>query len=120
MLHKKLQNLRHTWNGLKIVWQEEVSFKIQIWIGFATLLFGWLFQISSSQWLAITIVAGMVLTAETFNTALEEFCDMVKNDPDPHIAKIKDLAAAAVLISTLTAVAVGVIIFLPRILSFLS
>lgn len=117
MLHRKVTNLRYAWNGLKIAWQEEVSFKIQIWIGFAVLLFGWLFDISSSQWLAITIAVGMVLTAELFNTALEELCDKFHADPDPHIAKIKDLAAAAVLITSLTALAVGIVIFLPRIIA---
>ena len=56
---------------------------------------------------------GFVLTAETFNTALEELCDKFQPEHDPHIAKIKDLAAAAVLVSSITALIVGLIIYVP-------
>ena len=56
---------------------------------------------------------GFVLTAETFNTALEELCDKFQPTHDPHIGKIKDLAAAAVLVSSITALIVGLIIYVP-------
>ena len=44
---------------------------------------------------------------------LEELCDKFQPEHDPHIGKIKDLSAAAVLISSITALAIGLIIFLP-------
>jgi len=64
----------------------------------------------------ILVAIGLVLTAELFNTALEEFCDMVKSEHDPHVAKIKDLAAAAVFIASWTALLLGAAIFIPHLL----
>jgi diacylglycerol kinase len=57
--------------------------------------------------------------AEAFNTALEELCDMLRTTHDPHVAKIKDLAAAAVLIASCGAFVTGCLIFVPRVLALI-
>lgn len=107
-------------HGVLIAWREERNFRFHIVSMLAVLCAGWYFDISRTEWAAIILVIGMVLTAETFNTAIEEFCDMVKNDPDPHIGKIKDLAAAAVLLSAVCASVVGCIVFIPHLTTLLS
>lgn len=119
-LHKKIYNIRYALIGIKVAWREEFSFKIQIAAAILVTILGWYFGISPTEWLAIVIVMGAVLSTEALNTALEELCDMYKSDPDPHIAKIKDLAAGAVLIVSVTALIIGAIIFLPRILALAS
>ena len=117
MLEKKIHNVRYALHGIKIAWQEEFSFKIQIAAAVLALLAGWYFRISAIEWMLVIFVIGFVLAAEAFNTALEELCDKFRTDPDPHIGKIKDLAAGAVLIASLAAFCVGVIIFVPKILA---
>jgi len=119
-LYQNIYGFRYALTGIKIAWREEVNFRIQVGCSIFAIFLGWFFQISPIEWIVIIFLTGFVLSAETFNTALEEFCDMVKNDPDPHIAKIKDLAAAAVLISSWTAFMAGVIIFLPRIFAYIA
>lgn len=119
MLNKKIPGFRYALNGIRIAWREEFNFKVQVILGLLALALAWFFRVSPIEWIAIIFLIGFVLSAEAFNTALEEFCDMVKNDPDPHIAKIKDLAAAAVFIASVTALVVGVIIFIPRFLALL-
>lgn len=118
-LHKKIYNIRYALIGIKVAWREEFSFKIQIAAAILVTILGWYFGISSTEWLAIVIVMGAVLSAEALNTALEELCDMYKSDPDPHIGKIKDLAAAAVLIASVAASVVGAIIFVPHLLALI-
>jgi diacylglycerol kinase len=54
---------------------------------------------------------------EAMNTALETLADFACNKQiDPRIAKAKDLAAAGVLMAAIAALAVGIIIFLPKII----
>ena len=53
--------------------------------------------------------------AEAFNTAIEKLCDKVSPERDPLIKTTKDVAAGAVLLFVLGAVAVGLIIFIPKI-----
>jgi diacylglycerol kinase len=117
MLGKKLRSFRNAFEGIKIAWREEFNFRVQVVLMIAALILSWFFAISPTEWIIVLFLIGFVLSAEAFNTALEELCDKFKTDPDPHIAKIKDLAAAAVLIASATALIIGAIIFVPRFLS---
>jgi len=65
----------------------------------------------------VVIVVAAVLMGEMFNTALEELCDKFQPTHDPHIAKIKDLAASAVLVMAIGALVIGVLIFGPYVWS---
>ena len=102
-----------------IAWQEEPSFRIQIVCGVAVLFLSWVFHISTSEFLIILLLIGVVLATEALNTALEELCDMLKKDPDPHIAKIKDLGAAASLLVGIAGCIIGCVIFIPHLLALL-
>jgi diacylglycerol kinase (ATP) len=51
--------------------------------------------------LVILVATGLMLTAELFNTAIEELCDFIKPDEDVRIGAIKDVSSAAVGIGTL-------------------
>ena len=55
--------------------------------------------------------------AESFNSAIEALADKISPDKDPLIGKAKDLAAGAVLLFVIVAVAAGLIIFIPKIIS---
>ncbi len=115
MLEKKLHNVRYAIKGIRIAWREEISFRLQSFAAVLVSLFGLFFDITATEWIALILTMGFVLSAEVFNTALEELCDKYKSSHDPHIGKIKDLAAASVLIASVAAFIVGAIIFLPRI-----
>jgi diacylglycerol kinase len=120
MLGKKLHNIRFAWNGVKIAWREEFSFQVQVVAMVAALVLGYFFRVTPIEWITLILTIGFVLSAEAFNTALEELCDKFKSDHDPHIAKIKDLSAAAVLIASAAALVVGAVIFAPRVFSLLA
>ena len=117
MLEKKLRSFGYAFNGLRIAVREEFNFKIHIILGLVAVSFGFLFHITRSEWLFVIGASGLVFTAELLNTSLEELCDMMRSTHDPHVAKIKDLAAAAVLMASLAALAMGLIIFIPHFLS---
>ena len=119
LLEKKVQSLRNALRGMGIAWREELNFKIEVACGILALLAAALLEVSRTEFIILFLVIGFVLATETLNTALEEFCDMVRSSPDPHVAKIKDLAAAAVLISSIAAIGIGAAIFLPRILAII-
>ncbi len=58
------------------------------------------------------LTIGVVMAAETMNTAVEKLCDFTENRLSSKIRLVKDLAAGAVLLSALAAVFVGGAIFL--------
>jgi len=69
-----------------------------------------------AKWLFIVIAIGLVWVAELFNTAIEKLCDMVCPEQHPQIKFIKDVSAAAVLVTAIIAMITGCIIFIPAML----
>ncbi len=76
---------------------------------------GWLFQISSLEWVLVLLNIALVLAFEMLNSALERFCNLVHPQHSPAIKIIKDVAAGAVLIVSIIAAICGGIIFIPKI-----
>lgn len=75
----------------------------------------WL-DVSLRHWAILLLSIGMVHAAEAFNTALEEIVNFISPQQHPTAEKIKDLAAGAVLIASITATIIGIIIFAPLLL----
>lgn len=90
--------------------------RIHIVAGLIVLVMGFLLHISLSEWCVLTLVVAVVLLAEALNSSLENIADAISEEKNEKIQKAKDLAAAAVLISAIAAVIIGVIIFLPKII----
>lgn len=120
MLDKKIRSFRYAFEGFRIAWREEFNFRFDVVCGIVAVVLGWYFDISTVEWLVVIFLIGFVLMAESFNTALEELCDMYRPVHDPHVAKIKDLSAGAVLLAAVTSLVIGSIIFLPRIIALFS
>ncbi|MEN2465012.1 diacylglycerol kinase family protein [Ornithinibacillus sp. FSL M8-0202] len=102
-------------NGLKEVFQSEHNFRLHMLSIVLVVIAGCYFDIDTIEWLAVIIVMGLVVTTEMVNTAIEEIINYVKPEIHPAAKKIKDIAAGAVLIASLTALIVGVVIFIPKI-----
>jgi undecaprenol kinase len=117
MLKRKVASFGYAVNGFRIAFKEETNFQIQLVLAVIAIVLGIYFKISPIEWLFIVTAIGIVLTAELLNTALEELCDMLRTTHDPHVAKIKDLAASAVLVSSAMALIVGIVVFLPKVLT---
>lgn len=115
-IQKKITSIRYALTGLLIAWREESNFRFEFACAIFFLTLAYFVRLNNVEFLIMVFMFGFILTAELFNTALEELCDKFQPTHDPHVAKIKDLAAAAVLTSAFTALIVGLIIFVPHIL----
>jgi diacylglycerol kinase (ATP) len=73
------------------------------------------YRITGQQLMIIVICTGLVWMAELFNTCMERICGLVQPDFHPLVKKIKDMAAAAVLVAAIISVICGSIIFIPKI-----
>ena len=120
MNKKFIKSFTFALKGLGLAWKEEFNFKIEVFLGLIAILFALIFQIETLQFAIIFLTIVVVLAVEMLNTAFEELCDKLRPENDPHVAKIKDLAASAVLISSLGAIAVGIFIFGPYLLEVCS
>ena len=77
------------------------------------------FRLSAVEWLVLIVAIALVFCAEALNTALERVVDLLEPKRHPLARDAKDLAAAGVLMASLSALIVGVILFGPRLLGLL-
>jgi diacylglycerol kinase (ATP) len=74
------------------------------------------FGLAVAEWLWIVLAVGLVWFAEAVNTAIEQLGNAITLDRNPQIGTAKDVAAAAVLFASATALAIGLLIFGPHVL----
>ncbi len=67
--------------------------------------------VSRLQLIALVLAIAFVLVAEMLNTAIEGVIDVSTTSFDPNAKLAKDIAAGAVLIASITALAVGYLVF---------
>ena len=89
---------------------------VQLTISALMCILGFYLKISAVEWMFQILAIGLVLTAESLNTAIEAICDYIQPNFDKKIGFIKDIAAGAVTFAALTAVVVGAIIYLPKLI----
>lgn len=116
-ISNRIHSFRFAFNGLKILFKEEHNARIQIIMAICVVIAGFVFNISNTEWLAIVFAIGFVLAMEAINSAIEGLADFVSPDKHEMIKKIKDLAAAGVLISAFTALVIGLIVFAPKLMN---
>lgn len=118
-IKKRIDSFKFALNGLIILFKEEVNAKVHLVSAVFVLILGFLFDISQNEWMAILLVIAMVISAELVNTAIECLCDFVSPEKRTVIKKVKDLAAAAVLVVAIVALVIGIIVFGPKILALI-
>ena len=91
------------------------SILTQFVLGVLAVAAGVILRITSGEWIAVVLCIGMVITTEYLNTAIEFICNYLTTKKDAKIKEIKDLAAGAVLVSSLTALVTAIIILLRHI-----
>jgi diacylglycerol kinase len=111
---KRMKSFSYAFNGLKILFREEHNSRIHFVAALTAIIFAIIFHLNTYEWVAIIFSIGLVITTEIINTAIENIADFISPDKNQKIKIIKDLSAAAVLISAVTALSIGLIIFLPK------
>ena len=73
-----------------------------------------LLGLSAAEVALVVLTIALVLVTEAINTIVETVCDLVSPTYDPLVKRAKDISAAAVLIAATAAVAVALVLFVPR------
>ena len=90
--------------------------KIETAAAIIAIILGFIYSISSSEWLVLVLIISAILSAETMNTAVEEACDVLHPEHHPGARLAKHCAAGAVLILSIAALVIGAVIFVPKII----
>ena len=112
--------MRHAIDGIIQVLREERNMRYHLLAACLAIIMSILLHISAMEWLWILLAIFVVFTSEFLNTVTEAVTDLiVDHHYELNVKKAKDVAAGGVLISAIFSVLVGLIIFIPRILSII-
>jgi len=115
---KLIKSFGYALQGIYVATREQLNIKIHFLAVAVVTIAGLFFHITPYEWCLIVICFGIVLTAELFNSAIENLVDLVSPDHHPLAGKVKDMAAGAVLVSAIAAVIVSMFVFLKYICAY--
>ncbi len=110
-----LKSFVFAWRGIR-VGAAGRNFRVMLAVTAAAVALGLGLGLSGTEWALVGLCVGLVLSLELMNTAGEMLVDATSPDFDPRFGRIKDLLAGAVLVAAIAAAAVGMVIFVPKIL----
>lgn len=112
-LRKWVESANYAIEGILHAAKTERHLRYHFYAAVLILLLSLILGIPRSEFIAIAIVAIIVLSVEMLNTAIEATVDIIFKEYDNRAKIIKDIAAGAVLTASIGAAVVGYIIFLP-------
>lgn len=110
------KSFKYALDGLRYAFKYEQNLLVHIVATVLVIIFGFLFKISLGEWLVLVLIIGMVIATELINTSIEATIDLCTSEIHPLAKVAKDTAASAVLVFAFTAVIIGLIIFVPKII----
>jgi len=113
----RLRSFIFAFNGLKFTVRSQQNFRIHLAAMILVVVAGILTHLCTTEWCIIILACGLVISMEAMNTAIEQLVDLVSPEYRKQAGVVKDVAAAAVLITAVTAVIIGIILFLPKLIS---
>ncbi len=100
-IKERLKSFIHAINGIKIIFKYEHNFRIHFFAALTAIISGLIIYLSNIEWIVILIIMGIVFICEIFNSAIENLSDFVSPEYNELIKKVKDMSAAAVLVSAI-------------------
>jgi diacylglycerol kinase (ATP) len=110
----RLRSVRYAVRGVRTMLGGQHNAWLHAASTVAVIAAGLVFRVDRFEWCALVVAMMAVWTAEALNTAFEFLCDVASPGFHPLVAKSKDVAAGAVLLSAVGAVAIGLLVFVPH------
>lgn len=112
-MKRLMKSFAYSFRGLFKVLREEQNLQVQSIIAIMVVALAAYVRIKPAEWSLVIISITLVILMETVNSAVERVADTLKPRIHEYIKEVKDIMAAAVMLSSLSAVAVGLFVFVP-------
>lgn len=106
-------------DGISYVTKSEKNFKREIALGIIALILSYILKIDKIEFIIVLTMICLVLTTEIINTAIERAVDLVTKEYHELARIAKDVSAGSVLVTSTFALIIGIIIFMPKIITLL-
>ncbi|MEI6660261.1 MAG: diacylglycerol kinase family protein [bacterium] len=118
-IKSRIKSTTHAWRGIGLFVKGTHNSWLHLSFAILVVVLGIVFRVSIIEWLFIVVSIGSVMSSEAFNTAIEIDIDLTSPEYHPYARDTKDVAAGAVLLTSVMAFIIGLIIFVPKIVSII-
>lgn len=107
-----LKSFNTAQKGLRLAYKAQKNFRYHIVAAVVVLILALVLDFEAIEWCVLIFAIGFVMVAELFNSVVEFALDaFYKNKYSTLVKMAKDMAAACVLIATISSICVGIILF---------
>lgn len=120
-IHHFLLSFSQAFHGWRVALRER-NMRVHLAVVVGVTMVGLMLNLATWEWLFVLLAIGLVMALELVNCAVEDLADVVRDTHGLDYLATKhtrDIAAGAVLAAAITAAAIGVIIFLPKLLALI-
>ncbi len=114
-----INSIKYSLYGLGYAVKNEQSFTLLIASFFITLILGFFFRITLTEWIYVMFASGLLLGIELINTAIEAIVDKISPEQNKFAKIAKDTGSAAAFLLTIMSLIIGLIVFVPYIIEML-
>lgn len=113
-IRRTLRTFKYSLDGLMYAYKNEQSMWIHAAGTIFTIVLGFIYSLSLTEWAIVFIALGVILASELINTAIEATVDLCTLEIHP-LAKIaKDCGSAATFVLTLVSIVICLFVFVPH------
>jgi len=113
-IHRFYRSFHYALEGMMHILSKHQNIRFHIVIAIVALLLAAFLHISRIEYLFIILAIFLVIISEMINTAIEEMVNLITTEHRKEAKIAKDVAAAAVLLSSIMAIIIGLVIFIPH------
>ena len=111
----RLKSVNYALKGAIKLITTEHSVMVQFSLGIIMVIAGIFFQITATEWLFQTLAIGLVMSVEGLPPVLAHLAAFLPPASPARIGFLPALAAGAVFFAAITAIIIGLIIYMPKI-----
>ncbi|GAB4294445.1 MAG: diacylglycerol kinase [Marinilabiliales bacterium] len=116
-INKRKKSFKYAFNGIGYAFKTQPNLLVHSVVAILVIAAAIILKISLYEWALIVFAIGLVITAELINTAIEYLVDLISPGYNKKAGLVKDISAGFVLIASISAFIIGLIIFIPAIIS---
>jgi diacylglycerol kinase len=115
-----IRSFYHASAGIIFLFRTQRNARVELAIALAAIGLGLWLGLSVTQWAILVLSIAAVLILEGLNTAMEAVVDLASPRIHPLAKAAKDVTAGMVLLAAIAAVIVGLLLFVPPLMRWLS
>lgn len=113
-IHRFTRSFGYALEGILHIFKFHQNIRFHMLIAVLALLLAAFLRIGHIEFLFILLAIFLVIISEMINTAIEEMTNLITTEHRKEAKIAKDVASAAVLLSSVMAIIIGLVIFIPH------